>query len=113
MTRVHLTLNQDKTVLRNIIRGLYFHIYGKKWLGKISLVNNGLKMNNYERFLQSAEYNAIVLHGFQQVRQVMSKRKKYGANPNIFYYQHEVTEGTELLRLVFYEGFEVAALLNN
>lgn len=98
--------------LRKIIRGLYFHIYKEKWLGEVRLMNNGLKMRNYEHFLDSAEYNAILIHGFQQVRQFMSKHKKYGANPNIFYYQHEVTEGMEVLRLVFYEGFEVVALLD-
>ena len=100
-------------ILTNIIRGLCFHVHSEKWLKDVRLLNNGLKMLNYEHFLDSAEHNVILAHGFSQLRKFMINHKKFGSNPNIFYYQQEVTESGEILRLVFYEGFEVVALLEN
>lgn len=98
-------------VLTNVIRGLYFHIHKQKWLKDVQLISNGLKMINFEHFLDSAEYNAVLAYGFERLRKSMGSYEKIGSNPSVFYYQQEATASAEILRLVFYGGFEVVALL--
>ena len=98
-------------VLTNMIRGLYFHIHKEKWLKDVQLISNGLKMINYEHFLDSAKYNAFLAYEFEGLRKLMVGHEKIGNNPSVFYYQQETTDSAEVLRLVFYDGFEVVALL--
>lgn len=90
-------------VFEHIARALYFYNYGMVWEGTVTsfaefqmaLGDDAIKTNaSYEEIRSTAD-------------ELLAKVERYGANPDVFYYQvMDKLEETNmiLIRLTFYEG---------
>lgn len=96
-----------QTELDHIARGLYFWEFRKKNTDPLVVLTpvlfNTETENSYARNYQRQDLRAVT-------RRYMQNFPKKGDNPEIFYYQIDKSEGAGrlLLRMVFYEGFEVS-----
>jgi len=104
------------TGLEQISRGLFYHEYGTKWLGNLTIVP---PYGPFRRFdstppqksigysLQQEEYVRKYLE--ESSDEVFSDSPNKGSNPEVFYYQIlETPPGyRKIFRLVFFDGVSV------
>jgi hypothetical protein len=108
--------NRFNNEIDQMVRALYFYTYGEKWLGDVRTICNALKMRSYENFLGAAQYNVELNVAFSQIRKLLNPEEKIGDNPSVFYFQifrEEAPDPAIAMRLVFYEGVEIIAILSN
>ncbi len=102
--------------MEKIGRGIYFHHFRCKWPGSVSIETPSL----YPLLNRSTPYEWVQF--FQDRQKVMDlseqpmlSEPKHGSNPEIFYYQlltaSEHQPAHTFIRMVFYEGFRVLALM--
>jgi hypothetical protein len=107
-----IDIDRFRLIMDKISRGIYYHHFESKWLGDILIQPLSLAItHNKAQALAVTDLMEIV----QQLNLLCSAEPKHGANPDIFYYQiiHDCPPMNTLIRLVFYEGFELIANLSN
>lgn len=103
---VEMDIQRFKSAISMISRALYFHHYGEKWLGKVSV---------YAEFLISLDpYSAIgtnaTIENMAKAVDIFFKDESYlGENPDIFKYQ--IVDGNDrcekIFRLYFYGSCKI------
>jgi len=97
-------LNTDRDrfdkVIKMLARGLYFHVYKKKWLDEISL---------HAEFLRSFDKddNAFFNSMESTTDELFQKLPFSGSNPEVFKYQFFEKSPMKLARLHFYNGCKI------
>jgi hypothetical protein len=101
-----------------IARALYFHTYGQKYLPNVTNVYYpGMNLVQVPANIEDV-YNPSTPEGHANIqrafgaltsRNAFRHSKHHGDNPKYFYYQIEHSETFDLLllRMMFYQGFEV------
>lgn len=94
-----------------ISRGIYFHHFNKQWNYPIEIVlPAAISIGKPE----SRDNNKVVRNTSDMIAQILSNEKKYGDNPDIFYYQYKIEEVIlgYILRMIFYGSIEIVTLSN-
>ncbi len=104
-------IRRFNSIMQKISRGLYFHHFNRKWIGDLDIQPISLVAIYVRDPGPTAVASTQVI---QQMKQLCSKEKKHGANPDIFYYQlvHDNPPTHTIFYLVFYGGFEVIVNLS-
>lgn len=97
-----------KRVLEAIAYGLHFHTYQEQWLGKIKVIPLGMFKEEGATFIRHPLEEAMP----QGSSVFFADKEKVGENPDIFFYQihRDLKKGQLVIKMVFYDGFEVIAL---
>ena len=108
---VNVDLDRLKTAFEHIVRAIYFHHLGKQLAGAVTV---------WPEFLVSLgvpgalERNELFESGRKDSSQLFEKAERYGAHPDVFYYQMVQAENSAklfVMRLSFYEGSRVSAII--
>lgn len=99
-------MSRIKTTLDHMGRALFFHHCKRRWNGKIKAIPHFLLS------LESERENDFVWMLDQKIRARMQNEPRFGANPQVFFYQ--VLEGIEDFELIMpisiYEGARITLL---
>lgn len=86
------------------VRALVFHHTGDKLIDDVAVFSTGLRYPNFET---DANESAL---GFS-IRKVLRERPRFGANPEVFWYQYvHGLGGITAMRLEFYHGLTFYAV---
>jgi len=103
----HVQIDRFISFFDQVSRGLYFHHNKKHWNKNIQVLPLSLyrspEHKNYQKI------NQMITDIRKTTKSYFQKELKLGAHPEIFYYQFHIDLETSklLLRMVFYEGFEI------
>lgn len=87
-------------VLEMNARAIYFHHHGVKLEAAINMQSNFLMTG-------SARANDLINELFARADEMLSKSRRYGQNPDVFYYRTDREEDLELLEFTFYGSSKV------
>ena len=98
-------------VVIQVAHGIYFHHTREKWNGKCKIFTPAMMVGVGDNRI---ELNEVLQECGNDLRQLFSNTKKYGANPEIFSYSI-VSNGSDkcVIFLKFYEGFEVTVFMGD
>lgn len=90
-----------------IAKGIYYHNFSEQWLSHIEIMP--LSLFKRPQSMQDMHTNEKIKELRGMVSQLFLKEKIEGSHPEIFFYQFHLDPDTKknILRMVFYEGFEV------
>jgi hypothetical protein len=90
-------------------KGVYFHHYKKKWINDFYVFP--LSFIREPDSSENIRYNENLIEIRKSTQSLFTNEKKYGSNPEVFYYQiHQEPSDEEIyLRMIFYGGFEIMA----
>lgn len=108
-------INRFERVLSQVAKGVFYNHYKSKWNKNIGIYPlSFFRMADYPNF---QEVNNRIMELRNSSPKLFEKEPKRGSHPEIFFYQflsnNDNSENGCLLRMVFYEGFEVIALEQN
>lgn len=87
-----------------LAKGIYYHHYHNKW--KVDLFTQPLSFFLPSISEEAKQVNSIIQKLRDNIGSLFSNEEKFGSQQSIFYYQFHHEEA-KVLRMVFYEGFEV------
>jgi len=103
-------IDRFKRVFEKIARGIYFHHLGIKWNGDVLVQPLSFVITHDE-----AQTHALMslMQNTQEINILCSSEPPVGENPDVFFYQIAYNDPLKstALRMVFYNGFVVIAVL--
>lgn len=90
-----------------LAKGIYYHHYGAIWRKRISV--HPLSFFRPPSHENHKKINAAIIEIRRSIHLLFKNEDVHGVHPEVFYYQihRNLTVNRLLLRMVFYEGFEI------
>ena len=103
-------INRVNSELDKIARGVYFHHFQKKWMSEVSIRHFSITAIYQQSHPVIDALNRIS----DLMRQACLLERKHGSNPAVFFYQvaSDTPPTSAFIRMVFYGGFEIVAVLD-
>lgn len=114
LVTVPIDISRFIASMQKMARGIYFVHFGRKWLRDVDIQPVSLVAVYKESHPIITALTEITQQMHQQMQRLCMKQTSHGSNPDVFYYQlaHDEPPTDIIMRMVFYSGFEVIAILH-
>ncbi len=99
------------SIFEHIARGVFFHHFGERLEKPVRIINEFIMTIDLNDMKKALEKNEELENARNLFNEFFCHEKRYGDNPEVFFYQIARDPSTAIIRLTFFEGDRVMCLI--